>query len=119
MGSDAILGDGLNSMLNACGVELAEAVSVQALRLTAFIVDAGNPGLHVGRNEHKLGIRASSTCEVSFTDCVVEREAVLGGVGNGYKIAIGLLNEGRIGIAFQTVGLAQGAFNHAMEVRST
>jgi alkylation response protein AidB-like acyl-CoA dehydrogenase len=49
----------------------------------------------------------------------VEREAVLGGVGNGYKIAIGLLNEGRIGIAFQTVGLAQGAFNHAMEVRST
>jgi alkylation response protein AidB-like acyl-CoA dehydrogenase len=87
--------------------------------ITAFIVDAGNPGLHVGRNEHKLGIRASSTCEVSFTDCVVEREAVLGGVGNGYKIAIGLLNEGRIGIAFQTVGLAQGAFNHAMEVRST
>jgi hypothetical protein len=73
----------------------------------------------VGRNEHKLGIRASSTCEVSFTDCVVEREAVLGGVGNGYKIAIGLLNEGRIGIAFQTVGLAQGAFKHAMEVRST
>jgi short/branched chain acyl-CoA dehydrogenase len=86
--------------------------------ITAFIVDAGNPGLHVGRNEHKLGIRASSTCEVSFTDCVVDADAVLGGVGNGYKIAIGLLNEGRIGIAFQTVGLAQGAFHHAMQVRT-
>jgi short/branched chain acyl-CoA dehydrogenase len=84
--------------------------------ITAFIVDASNPGLHVGRNEHKLGIRASSTCEVSFTDCIVEPDAVLGGVGQGYKIAIGLLNEGRIGIAFQTVGLAQGAFHHAMQV---
>jgi alkylation response protein AidB-like acyl-CoA dehydrogenase len=85
--------------------------------ITAFIVEASNPGLCVGRNEHKLGIRASSTCEVSFTDCVVGPDAVLGGEGNGYKIAIGLLNEGRIGIAFQTVGLAQGAFDHAMQVR--
>jgi len=53
---------------------------------------------------------------VSFTDCMVEAGAVLGGVGQGYKIAIGLLNEGRIGIAFQAVGLAQGAFHHAMQV---
>jgi alkylation response protein AidB-like acyl-CoA dehydrogenase len=97
---------------------LANLSSFRHKGITAFIVEADNPGLHVGRNEHKLGIRASSTCEVSFSDCIVPAEAVLGGVGSGYKIAIGLLNEGRIGIAFQTIGLAQGAFNHAMQVRN-
>ena len=82
--------------------------------ITAFVVERSNPGLTVGRKEEKLGIRASSTCELSFEDCRVGDEAVLGPVGGGYKIAIELLNEGRIGIGAQMVGLARGAFDAAM-----
>jgi len=82
--------------------------------ITAFIVDRSNPGLEVGKKEDKLGIRASSTCEVRFTNCKVSKDSVLGEVGKGYKIAIEGLNEGRIGIAAQMIGLAQGAFNSTM-----
>jgi len=82
--------------------------------ITAFIVEADNPGIKVGKKEDKLGIRASSTCEVILDNCEVSADCVLGNVGEGYKIAIGLLNEGRIGIAAQMVGLAQGAFNAVM-----
>ncbi len=82
--------------------------------ITAFVVERDNPGLSVGKHEDKLGIRASSTCEVSFVDCRVSSNAVLGGIGNGYKIAIGLLNEGRVGIAAQMLGLAEGAYEYAM-----
>lgn len=78
--------------------------------ITAFLVDGQNPGLEVGKKEDKLGIRASSTCEVRLVDCKVPKSAVLGHVGQGYKIAIETLNEGRIGIAAQMVGLAKGAF---------
>jgi alkylation response protein AidB-like acyl-CoA dehydrogenase len=82
--------------------------------ITAFLVERDNPGLSIGKHEDKLCIRASSTCEVSFVDCRVSGGAVLGGVGNGYKIAIGLLNEGRVGIAAQMLGLAEGAYDYAM-----
>lgn len=82
--------------------------------ITAFIVERSNPGLSLGKKEDKLGIRASSTCEVVLEDCLVPADAVLGEVGKGYKIAIELLNEGRIGIAAQMVGLAQGAFDYAL-----
>lgn len=82
--------------------------------ITAFIVDKSNPGLRIGKKEDKLGIRASSTCEVILDDCVVSKDAVLGKVGQGYKIAIETLNEGRIGIASQMIGLAQGAFDYAI-----
>ena len=81
--------------------------------ITAFVVERNTPGLSVGKSEDKLGIRASSTCPVNF-DITVPSSAILGEVGKGYKIAIGLLNQGRVGIAAQLVGLAQGAFDLAM-----
>ena len=81
--------------------------------ITAFIVERGAAGFTVGRKEDKLGIRASSTCELIFDDCVVSAKDVLGDVGKGYKIAIETLNEGRIGIGAQMLGLAEGAWAHA------
>jgi len=83
--------------------------------ITAFIVDRGTPGFTVGTKEDKLGIRASSTCELLFEDCVVPSSAILGDVGKGYKVAIETLNEGRIGIGAQMVGLAQGALDHTVK----
>jgi alkylation response protein AidB-like acyl-CoA dehydrogenase len=82
--------------------------------ITAFIVDRGTPGFTVGKKEDKLGIRASSTCELIFEDCVVPRSQILGEVGKGYKVAIETLNEGRIGIGAQMLGLAQGALDHTL-----
>ena len=82
--------------------------------ITAFIVERGFPGLAVGKKEDKLGIRASSTCELLFEDCRVPTENVLGEIGKGYKVAMETLNEGRIGIGAQMVGVAQGALNAAI-----
>jgi len=82
--------------------------------ITAFIVERDAPGFTIGKKEDKLGIRASSTCELILEDCRVPREAVLGEVGKGYKVAIETLNEGRIGIGAQMLGLAQGALDHAL-----
>ncbi len=82
--------------------------------ITAFIVDRGTPGFTVGKKEDKLGIRASSTCELIFEDCVVPKSQILGAVGKGYKVAIETLNEGRIGIGAQMLGLAQGALDHTI-----
>ncbi|KAJ3550535.1 hypothetical protein NMY22_g406 [Coprinellus aureogranulatus] len=78
--------------------------------ITCFIVPK-ELGVKVAKKEEKLGIRASSTCTLNFDDVKVPAENVLGGVGKGYKIAIEILNEGRIGIAAQMLGLAQGAFD--------
>ena len=83
--------------------------------ITAFVVERGMPGFTVGRKEDKLGIRASSTCELILEDCVVPKAQVLGEVGKGYKIAIETLNEGRVGIGAQMVGLAQGALDHTIK----
>jgi alkylation response protein AidB-like acyl-CoA dehydrogenase len=83
--------------------------------VTAFLVERGLPGFTVGRKEDKLGIRASSTCELLFENCCVPRANVLGDVGKGYKVAIETLNEGRIGIGAQMVGLAQGALDHTIK----
>lgn len=82
--------------------------------ITAFIVERGTPGFTIGKKEDKLGIRASSTCELILEECRVPRSAVLGDVGKGYKVAIETLNEGRIGIGAQMLGLAQGALDHAL-----
>ncbi len=82
--------------------------------ITAFVVERGTPGLTVGKKEDKLGIRASSTCEIVFDDCRVPARNVLGDIGKGYKVAIETLNEGRIGIGAQMVGLAQGALDHTI-----
>jgi butyryl-CoA dehydrogenase/short/branched chain acyl-CoA dehydrogenase len=81
--------------------------------ITAFLVEKGAAGFTLGKKEDKLGIRASSTCELIFRDCVVPAAQVLGEPGKGYKIAIEALNEGRIGIGAQMLGLAQGAWGHA------
>jgi alkylation response protein AidB-like acyl-CoA dehydrogenase len=82
--------------------------------ITAFLVEKGMPGFTVGKKEDKLGIRASSTCELLLESCRVPRGNVLGEVGKGYKVAIETLNEGRIGIGAQMLGLAQGALDHAV-----
>jgi alkylation response protein AidB-like acyl-CoA dehydrogenase len=81
--------------------------------ITAFLVEKNTPGFLVGKKEDKLGIRASSTCELIFEDCHIPAENLLGEAGKGYKIAIETLNEGRIGIGAQMLGLAQGAWSHA------
>jgi alkylation response protein AidB-like acyl-CoA dehydrogenase len=82
--------------------------------ITAFIVERGAPGFTVGKKEDKLGIRASSTCELILEDCAVPADRVLGDVGRGYKVAIETLNAGRIGIGAQMVGLARGALDYAV-----
>jgi alkylation response protein AidB-like acyl-CoA dehydrogenase len=82
--------------------------------ITAFVVERGFPGFTVGKKEDKLGIRASSTCELILEDCRVPKANVLGEIGKGYKSAIETLNEGRIGIGAQMIGLARGALEHAV-----
>lgn len=82
--------------------------------ITCFVVDKNTTGLEVGRKEDKLGIRASSTCPVNFENLKVPSDCILGDIGSGYKYAIEILNEGRIGIGAQMVGLAQGTYNVAM-----
>ena len=83
--------------------------------ITAFMVERGFPGFTVGKKEDKLGIRASSTCELILEDCRVHESQVLGEAGKGYKVAIETLNEGRIGIGAQMIGLAKGALGHAVQ----
>ena len=82
--------------------------------ITAFIVEKGFEGFSVGKKEDKLGIRASSTTELMLEDCVVPRENVLGEIGKGYKISIETLNEGRIGIGAQMIGISTGALESAL-----
>jgi alkylation response protein AidB-like acyl-CoA dehydrogenase len=82
--------------------------------ITAFVVERDAPGFSVGKKEDKLGIRASSTCELLFDDCRVPRSNLLGEPGKGYKVAIETLNEGRIGIGAQMIGLARGALDAAI-----
>jgi butyryl-CoA dehydrogenase/short/branched chain acyl-CoA dehydrogenase len=83
--------------------------------ITAFLVEEGTPGFTVGRKEDKLGIRASSTCELILEECAIPAGQVLGEAGNGYKIAMETLNGGRIGIGAQMLGLAEGAWGHAVK----
>ncbi|XP_053805116.1 short/branched chain specific acyl-CoA dehydrogenase, mitochondrial isoform X1 [Vidua chalybeata] len=82
--------------------------------ITCFVVDRNTEGLHVGKKEDKLGIRACSTCPVTFDNVKVPESNILGEVGQGYKYAIGMLNTGRIGIAAQMLGLAQGCFDRTV-----
>jgi alkylation response protein AidB-like acyl-CoA dehydrogenase len=82
--------------------------------ITAFLVEREFPGFGVGKKEDKLGIRASSTVELILDECMIPSENVLGDVGRGYKIAIETLNEGRIGIGAQMIGVAQGALDHTL-----
>ena len=82
--------------------------------ITACLIERGTPGFTVGKKEDKLGIRASSTCELLFEDCRVARSNIVGDLGKGYKVAIETLNEGRIGIGAQMIGIAQAAIDHAV-----
>lgn len=81
--------------------------------ITAFIVEKDTPGFSIAKKEKKLGIRASSTCVLNFDDCIIPKSNLLGEEGQGYKYAISVLNEGRIGIAAQMTGLALGAWENA------
>lgn len=81
--------------------------------ITAFVVEKDTPGFSIAKKEKKVGIRASSTCVINFDDVEVPKDQLLGEEGQGYKYAIGLLNEGRIGIAAQMTGLALGAWENA------
>ncbi len=93
----------------------ANAAPEQGYRgIACFLIERETPGFKVGKKEDKLGIRASSTCELILDDCVVPAENVVGEIGKGYKIAIETLNEGRIAIGGQMTGLAQGALDHAI-----
>lgn len=83
--------------------------------ITAFVVEKDFKGFKVGKKEDKLGIRASSTCELLFENCEVPKENVLGQVGKGYKVAIETLNEGRIGIGAQMLGISQGAYEATVD----
>jgi butyryl-CoA dehydrogenase/short/branched chain acyl-CoA dehydrogenase len=83
--------------------------------ITAFLVEKGAAGFTVGRKEDKLGIRASSTCELILDECAVPAAQMLGEAGSGYKIAMETLNGGRIGIGAQMLGLAEGAWGHAVK----
>jgi alkylation response protein AidB-like acyl-CoA dehydrogenase len=87
--------------------------------ITAFIVEKDMPGFSVGKKEDKLGIRASSTCELLFQNCEVPKANIMGEIGKGYKIAIETLNEGRIGIGAQMVGIAQGAYDATLSYIKT
>jgi alkylation response protein AidB-like acyl-CoA dehydrogenase len=82
--------------------------------ITAFLVERGFPGFQVGKKEDKLGIRASSTCELILDNCRVPRQNLVGEIGQGYKIAMETLNEGRIAIGAQMIGLARAALDHAV-----
>ncbi|MCL5746490.1 MAG: acyl-CoA dehydrogenase, partial [Acidobacteria bacterium] len=81
--------------------------------ITAFLVEREFPGFQVGKKEDKLGLRASSTCELILENCRVPKENVIGQAGKGYRVAIETLNEGRIAIGAQMIGLARGALEHA------
>ncbi len=83
--------------------------------ITAFIVESGFEGFSIGKKEAKLGIKGSSTCELIFEDCRVPAENMLGGLGKGFKIAMMTLDGGRIGIAAQALGIAQGAYNETVK----
>ncbi len=83
--------------------------------ITCFLIERGMQGFSVGKKEDKLGIRASSTCELILDDVTVSHAQVMGEIGKGYKIAIETLNEGRIGIAAQMLGLAEGALEHSLK----
>jgi len=83
--------------------------------ITAFLIERDFPGFTVGKKEDKLGIRASSTCELILDDCRVPKANVIGEVGQGYKVAIETLNQGRIGIGAQMTGLAEGALGYAID----
>ncbi|KAE8590186.1 hypothetical protein XENTR_v10017974 [Xenopus tropicalis] len=82
--------------------------------ITCFIVPKDTEGFHIGKKEDKLGLRASSTCSLTFDNVKVPESNILGQLGHGYKYAIGMLNEGRIGISAQMLGLAQGCFDHTI-----
>jgi alkylation response protein AidB-like acyl-CoA dehydrogenase len=83
--------------------------------ITAFVVEKGTNGFSIAKKEKKLGIKASSTCVINLDDVEIPKENLLGEVGHGYKYAISLLNEGRIGIAAQMTGLALGAWENAVK----
>jgi len=91
----------------------------QRHRLSTFIVEKGTPGLELGKLEHKLGIRGSSTAETVFEDCVIPKENLLGERGRGFRIALSTLDGGRLGVAAQAIGISQAALEAAVDYSKT
>ncbi|MES2768093.1 MAG: acyl-CoA dehydrogenase [Bdellovibrionota bacterium] len=116
-GSKLWITSGNEASLFLCFANLDPAKGYKGI--TCFLVEKTFPGFTVGKKEDKLGIRASSTCELLFENCKVPKENILGQVGVGYKVAIETLNEGRIGIGAQMVGIAQGAYEAALKYVQT
>ncbi len=116
-GSKLWITNGNEASLFLCFANLDPAKGYKGI--TCFLVEKSFPGFTVGKKEDKLGIRASSTCELLFENCKVPKENILGQVGVGYKVAIETLNEGRIGIGAQMVGIAQGAYEAALKYVQT
>lgn len=83
--------------------------------ISAFIIEKGDEGFSIGKTEDKMGICASSTTELIFQNCVIPKDRILGNVGDGFKVAMSTLDGGRIGIASQALGIAQGAFDVTVE----
>ena len=83
--------------------------------ISAFIVEEGTPGFSIGKKEKKMGIRGSATCELIFEDCVIPKENLLGKINGGFKVAMNTLDGGRIGIASQALGIAQGAMDETVK----
>ena len=86
--------------------------------ISAFIVEKGYKGFSIGKHEDKLGIRASSTCELIFEDCIVPKENLVGELGKGFKYAMMTLDGGRVGIAAQALGIAEGALEETTKYLS-
>ena len=99
-----------------CYIIFAMTDKTQGTRgISAFIVEKGFPGFSIGKKELKMGIRGSATCELVFEDCIVPKENLLGKEGQGFKIAMKTLDSGRIGIAAQALGIAQGAIDQTVK----
>ena len=119
IGNDGIVLDGRKLWITNAGeaelfIVFANADPEKGYKgITAFVVERGDPGFTIGKRESKLGIRASSTCELLFDRCTIPRDRVLGEIGKGYKIAIETLNEGRIGIGAQMLGVGAAALEAA------
>ncbi|RWS12888.1 hypothetical protein B4U79_14088, partial [Dinothrombium tinctorium] len=104
-----------NSEQSGIFIVFANADPSQGYRgISCFVVERGTPGFTISRKEDKLGIRSSSTCPLVFEDCRIPASNLIGTLGHGYKYSIGILNEGRIGIAAQMLGLSEGCFDHAI-----
>ncbi len=127
-GDNWILNGNKIFITNACFADVYIVIAITGVvtdkrgrktkEISAFIVDRDAPGFSVGAHEKKMGIKGSSTCELIFEDCIVPKENLLGKIGKGFQVAMGTLDGGRIGIAAQALGIAEGAIEETIKYTS-